>query len=148
LIRDTDKPRQILSPDAKRILLVEDEGLVRELARKILETRGYKVLEAMNGADALRILEDPRRVLDLVVTDIVMPDMGGRELVDRLKRNRPDLPVLFVSGYSEEGFHGNRGLRAGDHFLQKPFTPDGLVRMVREMLSLAGKKKESGNAKT
>lgn len=131
------------------ILVVEDERLVREMTRKILEGRGYKVLEAANGNDALRILEDMAGTLDLIVTDIVMPDMGGRALVDCVRRNGnlQDLPVLFMSGYSDEGFRGQGGLEAGEHFLQKPFTPSALIRAVRELMAQGREQEDRRNAK-
>jgi PAS domain S-box-containing protein len=116
------------------ILLVEDEAMVREFSRLVLEKRGYKVLEAANGVEALRWFQDPEVRIHMVVTDVVMPDMGGQALVSRLSEKVPGLPVLFVSGYSDQGFRQKGGLEPGDRFLQKPFTSGKLARMVRETL--------------
>ena len=144
----SEEPEDSL-PGSETILLVEDEILVREMTRKILEGRGYKVLEAVNGSDALRMLNDPAQSPDLVVTDVVMPDMGGRALVGRLKREgrRADLPVLFISGYPDVGFRGQGGLEPGDRFLQKPFTPAALIRTVRDLLAQVREGEDRRNAK-
>jgi PAS domain S-box-containing protein len=116
------------------ILLVEDETMVREFVRRVLEAQGYRVLEAANGVEALARFDDPATLVHLVITDMVMPDMGGRVLSARLAEKAPGLPVLFVSGYSDLGIQQKSGVEPGDRFLQKPFTPAHLVRMVRESL--------------
>jgi CheY-like chemotaxis protein len=118
---------------AETVLIVEDEDLVRALASRSLRERGYRVLEARQGAEALRQLEEPVTV-DLVISDVVMPEMGGRELARRLAALRPSLPVLFISGYTGEDVIQRGLLDPGAPFQQKPFTPDGLARKVREML--------------
>jgi two-component system cell cycle sensor histidine kinase/response regulator CckA len=122
---------------AETILIVEDEEMVRGLASRSLREHGYTVLEARHGADALRQLESRPSGVDLVITDVVMPEMGGRELGRRLKALRPSMPVLFMSGYTgADVIH--RGLMDPDApFQQKPFGPDGLARKVREMLDQA-----------
>jgi PAS domain S-box-containing protein len=119
---------------AETILIVEDEDLVRALASRSLRERGYRVVEARQGADAIRQLEDEAAEVDLVITDVVMPEMGGRELARRLAELRPSLPVLFISGYTGEDVIQRGLLEPGAPFQQKPFTPDGLARKVREML--------------
>jgi PAS domain S-box-containing protein len=119
---------------AETILIVEDEDLVRTLASRSLRERGYRVIEAHQGTDALRRLEADPGGIDLVITDVVMPEMGGRELARRLAGLRPSLPVLFISGYTGEDVIQRGLLEPGAPFQQKPFTPDGLARKVREML--------------
>jgi two-component system cell cycle sensor histidine kinase/response regulator CckA len=119
------------------ILIVEDEEMVRGLASRSLRELGYTVLEARHGTDALRQLEIRPSGIDLVITDVVMPEMGGRELGRRLKSLRPSMPVLFMSGYTGADVI-QRGLMDPDApFQQKPFGPDGLARKVREMLDQA-----------
>ena len=115
-------------------MIVEDEEMVRSLASRSLREHGYTVLEARHGADAIRQLQSRPSGIDLVITDVVMPEMGGRELGRRLKLMRPSLPVLFISGYTGEDVI-QRGLMDPDApFQQKPFAPEGLARKVREML--------------
>jgi signal transduction histidine kinase/CheY-like chemotaxis protein len=119
------------------ILLVEDEEGVRELARDILRSSGYTVIEARNGAEALLLCERHQGPLDLLLTDVVMPRMSGRELAERLAALRPDLIVLYMSGYTDDAVIRHGVLGAGTAFLQKPFTPGALVGRVRETLDLA-----------
>jgi two-component system cell cycle sensor histidine kinase/response regulator CckA len=116
------------------LLLVEDEAAVRASVRRLLEWHGYKVLEARNGADALRVYEANESGIDLVLTDIVMPEMGGHELVERLRARRPDLRVLFMSGYAERAFTRNGAIPPGVGFVEKPFTVETLMRRLREVL--------------
>jgi signal transduction histidine kinase/CheY-like chemotaxis protein len=119
------------------ILLVEDEEGVRELARDILRANGYTVFEARNGNEALLISERHQGPLDLLLTDVVMPRMSGRELAERLGPLRPDLSVLYMSGYTDDAVIRHGVLGAGTAFLQKPFAPAALVQRVRESLDLA-----------
>jgi signal transduction histidine kinase/ActR/RegA family two-component response regulator len=119
------------------ILLVEDEEGVRELARDILRASGYTVLEARNGAEALLLCERHQGPLDMLLTDVVMPRMSGRDLAERLAPLRPDLSVLYMSGYTDDAVIRHGVLGAGTAFLQKPFTPAALVLRVRETLDLA-----------
>lgn len=116
------------------ILVVEDEDLVRSITKRTLERAGYRVLEAVNGQEALRTTREVGDDLDLVLTDIVMPVMGGRELAAVLHRERPSLSILFMSGYSRER---EAHLTAGggvSHFLHKPFALSELISRVRLVL--------------
>jgi PAS domain S-box-containing protein len=115
------------------VLLVEDEDAVRALAREVLRRQGYIVLEARHGVDALRLAERHTDDIHLMITDVVMPHMSGRELAERLCSVRPMMKVLFMSGYTDHAVM-NRALTPGSSFLQKPFTPDGFARKVRQVL--------------
>lgn len=116
------------------VLVVEDEDGVRELVRQILVEHGHAVLTARHGRDALLLAERYERPIDLLVTDVVMPEMGGGELVERLTDLRPDLKVLYISGYTNDEVV-RRGVRGAEtRFLHKPFTSEGLMRRVREVL--------------
>jgi len=117
---------------SETILLVEDEPAVRELTREILETSGYNVLEAEDPDEAVRLCQQPGPI-DLLLTDVVMPRVSGRELSLRLGGLRPGLKVLFMSGYTDDEIL-RRGVIEGTAFLQKPFGPDALTRKVRELL--------------
>ena len=117
------------------ILLAEDEDIVRKLARQVLEMFGYQVLEAPNGGAALLICERHKDPIHLLITDVVMPEMSGPELTDRLVRLRPDLKVLYMSGYTDNAVIHQGVLDEGTNFIQKPFTPAALARTVREVLN-------------
>jgi PAS domain S-box-containing protein len=119
---------------AETILLVEDALRVRAVVREILEENGYTVLEARHGAEALEISERHQGHIHLMVTDVVMPQMSGRELAQRLQPLRPDMKVLYMSGYTDDAIVRHGVLGAGIAFLSKPFTPDALSLKVREVL--------------
>ena len=119
------------------VLLVEDEEQVRRISRRCLEISGYHVLEAENGVDALMKAGSHEGRIDLVVTDVVMPRMGGRELAERMTKLRPLARVLFVSGYTDDAIVHHDVERARLDFLQKPFTHESLARKVREVLDRA-----------
>jgi PAS domain S-box-containing protein len=116
------------------ILLVEDEEAVRLLNREVLEELGYAVLDARDGEAALELSQRHAGRLHLLLTDMVMPRMTGRQLAERLRASRPELRVLFVSGYTSDVVARSGGLEPGMAFLQKPFTPDQLARKLRELL--------------
>jgi PAS domain S-box-containing protein len=116
------------------ILLTEDEEGVRKLTRLVLERSGYKVLEARHGEEALRTCEQAQNGVHLLITDVVMPNMSGPQLAERLRRLRPDLKVLYLSGYTDDAVVRHGILGGESPFLQKPFSPDSLALKVREVL--------------
>lgn len=116
------------------VLLAEDEDGVRMLARLVLEKNGYKVLEARHGVEAVRICDQYKERIDLLVTDVVMPAMNGRQVADRLRELRPNMKVLYMSGYTDDAIVHHGVLAAGLPFLEKPFTPDDLAGKVRAVL--------------
>jgi CheY-like chemotaxis protein len=131
------RPAKESSPPDGRdeaVLVVEDDPMVRRLAVRVLARGGYRVSEAADGAAALSMFEERGGDFDIVVSDVVMPKMSGGELVEKLRAKRPDLKVLFTSGYAgdavaQQGVAGN-----GDSYLAKPYTPADLLRRVREVL--------------
>jgi len=131
-------PVAVESPELRRgtetVLLVEDAAPVRSLARKGLESYGYQVLEAADGPAALELSARHPRGIDILVTDVVMPGMSGRELAERLAPARPGMRVLYTSGYTDDAMVHQGVLRSGVAFLQKPFVPETLARKVREVL--------------
>jgi PAS domain S-box-containing protein len=116
------------------VLLVEDAAAVRAVAKQVLERQGYTVLEAADGAAALRLAQDHRGPIHLLLTDVVMPQVSGRELAERLAHLRPDTKVLYASGYTDDSVVRHGILESGTAYLQKPFTPESLARKVREVL--------------
>ena len=122
------------SGGTETILVVEDEPIVRLLARRVLTGRGYTLLEAENGCQALEIFAEHGERIQLVLTDVIMPQMGGRELADHLRKLRPDLKVLFMSGYTGDALSDRGRLEPGTMLLPKPFTPEALASKVRAAL--------------
>ena len=116
------------------VLVAEDAGGVRTVARQVLKRHGYVVLTAADGQSALDLAGDQDGPIHLLVTDVIMPEMSGRQLADRLREARPELKVLFVSGYTDDAIVRHGILEPGIAFLQKPFTPEALARKVREVL--------------
>ena len=125
------------SPGTETVLLAEDEEVVRRFAREILSENGYKVLDAGSGREALLLSEAHRGEIHLLLTDVVMPKMSGRELTERIRPLRPNLRILYMSGYTDDATLRDGVLADGISFLQKPFTPEGLARKVREVLDSA-----------
>jgi CheY-like chemotaxis protein len=118
------------------VLVAEDEDMVRGLTSRVLREYGYTVLEARDGAEALELMRGGALPVDLVVSDVVMPDMGGRELGLALAQLDLGVPLLYVSGYTGEDIVQRGLLDPGAPFLQKPFSPAGLAAKVRELLDL------------
>jgi CheY-like chemotaxis protein len=117
------------------VLVVEDEPAVRQLVRRALEAVGLTVMEAENGAQALEVVSRRRERPKLVLTDVIMPGLNGRELVEQLATTQPGLPVLFMSGYTGDDVLARSLLPDQAAFIQKPFAPEELVARVRRMLS-------------
>ena len=128
------KSPQSEADGCETVLLVEDEESVRELVRLTLTARGYKVLEAENGECGLRIAEDFKEHIDILITDVVMPGIGGRELAKKLQALRRGISVLYLSGYTEDTVVTQGALGPDTAFLQKPFTLQNLAKKVREVL--------------
>jgi CheY-like chemotaxis protein len=122
---------------AETILLVEDEPAVRSLAKRILSQKGYRVLEASDGAIALRLAAGHVGEIDLVLTDVAMPNLGGRGMVEELRELSPGLRVLFMSGYPKEEVFPDKAAANRTPYLQKPFTGETLLAEVREALGYA-----------
>jgi PAS domain S-box-containing protein len=127
---------------SETVLLVEDQADVRRLTRKVLAARGYTVLIAAHGVEALRVAEQHPGPIHLMVADVVMPGMSGREVGELLVRARPEVKVLYVSGYANESIVHHGVLEPGLAFLEKPFTPDALARKVREVLGAPARPRE------
>ena len=124
-----------LPSGTETVLLVEDESAVRKLAAHVLREQGYTVLEASNGIEALRIVQEySGQEIHLLLTDVVMPLMGGKELAEQLRARFPTIKMLFASGYSDEAIVGHGVLSSSIAFTQKPFSPVGLANDVREVL--------------
>jgi two-component system, cell cycle sensor histidine kinase and response regulator CckA len=119
---------------SETILLVEDEEPVRALAARILQERGYTVLECTGPEDALRIGTQQKEPIHLLLTDVVLPGMSGRKIAEHLALLRPGIRVLYTSGYTDDSVVRHGVLKANTAFLQKPFTPASLARKVRDVL--------------
>ena len=133
--RRSTPARGVMTRGSETILLTEDEAAVRVATRTILEQAGYRVIEAANGHLALDTFRKRMHEIDLVVTDMIMPGMNGRELADQLRAMRPDIRLLFTSGYTDDTVLRQSLLEPGSLFIQKPYTPQSLTARVREALS-------------
>jgi CheY-like chemotaxis protein len=132
----TTVPERAVAGGTETILFVEDDDLVREAGTNALQRQGYTVMAANDGAHALEMLNAHHGVVHVLVTDVVMPVMGGKHLVREFRQLRPDTPVLFTSGYTRHAAV-HRGIVSSDvGFLSKPYTPTALARKVRELLDL------------
>ena len=116
------------------VLVIEDEEAVRQLAVRILKRQGYTVLDVPDGDSALVICEERKEPIHLILTDVIMPAMNGRQLVERCWQMRQDFKVLYMSGYTDNAIVQHGVLEEGMNYLQKPFTVDDLARKVREVL--------------
>ena len=130
----TEEGRVFPPGGRETVLLVEDEPMVRELVREILAGKGYPVLEASNGTEAILLCDGHPGPVHLLLTDVVMPGMSGKELARRLVKSRPEMKVIFMSGYAEEVIADQGVLDAGTAFIKKPFSPGVLARKIREVL--------------
>ena len=119
------------------VLLVEDEDAVRHMTQEILQSNGYSVLDASNGNVAVQVSAEHKGIIDLMLTDVVMPQLGGRELAEKLSVTRPGMKVLYMSGYTDDAIVHHGVLDGRASFLEKPFTPDALARKIKEVLSLS-----------
>jgi len=131
------KPKEIIPVPAKgteTILLVEDEEAVRTMISRVLQSSGYRVLEACQGKEAIEVCQKHQGLIHLMVTDVIMPQMSGRELAERMATVRPEMKVLFMSGYPDNAIVHHGVLDPGTAFLQKPFTLSALESKVREIL--------------
>jgi CheY-like chemotaxis protein len=126
----------VASRGTETILLVEDQPQLRQLTSHILRGYGYKVLDAANAMEALQLSIEGGVGIDLVLTDIVMPDMTGIELGRRLRLLRPSLRLLYMSGYTDDVIMQRGSLQPGAAYLEKPFTPEGLAAKIREVLEM------------
>ncbi len=124
----------VLPSGTETILLVEDEEGLRRLARMLLEVEGYAVLEAASGAEALDLARRHSGAIHLLLTDVIMPGMGGRRLATAVAAVHPETRVLFMSGYTDDAVLRHRVREPGVGFLPKPFAPEALARKVREAL--------------
>jgi two-component system cell cycle sensor histidine kinase/response regulator CckA len=115
------------------VLIVDDEEPIRQLERRILESGGYRVIEASRALEAFAQLQKDLRV-DLVIADLQMPDLGGEEMARRIRRDRPDIKVLYVTGHIDEMMDGRSTLWEGEAFLDKPFTAKALLEAVSLLL--------------
>jgi two-component system cell cycle sensor histidine kinase/response regulator CckA len=132
--RAVEKPRSTNLQGKETVLLVEDEELVRRVARRILENFSYTVLEADNGEAALKVGRQFTGPIHLLLTDVVMPGMNGKELADLWRQRHPETQVLYTSGYTENAIVHQGSLDRDIHFIQKPYRPELLARKVREVL--------------
>jgi two-component system, cell cycle sensor histidine kinase and response regulator CckA len=130
--RPPEKPKDLTGRGT--VLLVEDEDAVRSFAVRALAQRGYRVLEATTGTEALELFRSHHGDVDLVVSDVVMPEMDGPTLCDELRRERPDLKVIFISGYAEDAFRQHLAENEDFMFLQKPFDLKQLAAAVKAAL--------------
>jgi PAS domain S-box-containing protein len=130
----TIKPEKCVKGGTETILVAEDEDMVRKLVVRILENAGYRVLSARDGDDALRLYEEYADEIDMILLDVMMPKLGGREVMDRIQARRPQMPVLFSSGYSQNAVHTGFVISEGLRLISKPYSDTDLLMAVRETL--------------
>ena len=128
------KPALTSTRGSETVLVVDDQFSIRRIAVKLLSHQGYRLLDAANGDEALALCERHSGPIHVLLTDVVMPGMSGRELAERLKRSRPRIKVLYMSGYTESALSNIPEIEAGLHYIAKPFEPEDLASRVREVL--------------
>jgi CheY-like chemotaxis protein len=133
LVRAKPKGLEPVRGGPETILLVEDEESLRQLVSRVLRSYGYRVVQARNGSEGVTAFAGMPQPPDLVLSDIVMPQMGGPQMVEELRKDHPGLKVLFMSGFTGE-FSGDREARAGATILMKPFTAETIAQRVRQLL--------------
>jgi CheY-like chemotaxis protein len=135
-LRKKTKPSSPITTGCETVLLAEDQSCIRSGLREFLESKGYTVLEAANGSEALSLAACHSGSIDILVTDVIMPQIRGLELAKRVTQLHPDVCVIFMSGYSEDALLDNRLLSEENvTFVQKPFVPDDLASKIRELLN-------------
>ncbi len=130
-VRRAEEP---VAGGTETILLAEDDEMVRRLTKAVLERAGYTVLTASNGEETLAVFDEHAAAIDLLLLDVMMPRLGGRATYERIRQQRPDVRVLFASGYSMNAIHTDFVLDEGLHLIQKPARRNDLLRKVREVL--------------
>jgi two-component system cell cycle sensor histidine kinase/response regulator CckA len=135
--RPIEDPTEMPANGTETVLLVEDELQVRKFAALVLRETGYKVLEASGGEEALISAQQHKGRIHMLLTDVVMPGMSGKELSERLKQRRPNIKVIFASGYTDDAILHHGVLGPEMEFIQKPFTPSSLTQKVRQVLGKA-----------
>ncbi len=133
-LEEKEQPPVIELAGSETVLIVDDDDGLRDFAQEVLLIHGYRVLDAENGEDALRVSQAHEGQIDLMITDVVMPKMGGKELVERLQPLYPQMKVIYISGYTDNAIVHHGVLTSGLNFLEKPFSPESLAYKVREML--------------
>ncbi len=144
--RKPSAPPVALIKHSETVLVAEDEDVVRQLVCTILEEFGYKVLCAASGAEAIKIAQEHPGTIDILVTDVVMPEMHGPELASHLSKQRPELKVLYVSGYSENDISEQGVLYEGLEVLQKPFSRAALAEKIRKILDSPARSRHSAGS--
>jgi two-component system, cell cycle sensor histidine kinase and response regulator CckA len=134
ITREESKALITMKRGSETVLLVEDEDMVRKLTGELLEESGYVVLEANGGEEAISIFNERKAPIDLLITDVVMPKISGKEVAEQLKKIHPETKVLFMSGYTDEAIVHHGIVDSGIAFIQKPFSENALTRKVRDVL--------------
>ena len=132
--KDEPQKQKEESRGSETILVVEDEFMVRELVCDTLRSSGFSILEAANGKQAIEIYSQNDKKIDMVLTDVIMPEMSGRKMIDTLRKNHPELVALFMSGYTDDAIIKHGVLEPGMAYIQKPFSPKALIQKVKEVL--------------
>jgi DNA-binding NtrC family response regulator len=135
---EAEATRKRVATGSETVLLVEDEEAVRRLVREALVRAGYKVMDTSDPLEARRLSESYRGMIHLLITDVVMPKVSGRELAEELRARRAGMKVLYMSGYADNAIVNTGILQKEVAFLQKPFTPAALTQKVREVLGSGG----------